>query len=179
MINQQTVREILESKIFQESLARAVAPQVTKQVNSLVAPTLKKISHIEEQVDDLHNYVSGNKEWQSEQNNRQANLQNSMNQMQSSMNAIITLFQENKEKETGNKRSAPNEINNAITSPTRRQKKDSYLQSTIIEDTQKTNNTQSDQEACNPLDSDLNTFTQDSSDEAMTPAETTGEGGAQ
>ena len=60
VINQSNIQKILESKLFQETLAKAVAPQVSKQVSSLVAPTLKKISKIESKVGELHDYVQNN-----------------------------------------------------------------------------------------------------------------------
>ena len=175
-LNHQTVKEILESKMFQDSLAKAVAPQVTQQVTSLVAPTIEKITHIETQVDELHNYVSGNKEWQSSQSSRQSNLQTSMNEMQSSMNSMLMMFKQNMEKEAGTKRAAPN-ATNPINSPTRKQRTGMYhQQSTLIESTQKSNQNQSDNEASNPLISSKHTFSEDSADEAMMPTDTTGEG---
>ena len=41
IMNQKTIQQILESKQFQATLVKVVAPQVAKQVSSLVAPTLK------------------------------------------------------------------------------------------------------------------------------------------
>ena len=44
LINQNALQKILESKQFQATLARAVAPHVSKQVSLLVAPMIKNIT---------------------------------------------------------------------------------------------------------------------------------------
>ena len=110
MINQNALQQILESKQFQATLAKAVAPQVSKQVSSLVAPTLKKISQIESQVGELHEYVKNNAQWQDTQTRKQSTMQvdvqdvkTSVNQMQSSMNAILEMFQGQQHNDTGKK----------------------------------------------------------------------------
>ena len=107
-LNQQTFQQIMETKQFQEILANAVAPQVTKQVSSIIAPTLGKISHIESQVGELNNYVRGSTLWQESQTKQQTNIQQdvnlfqeSMNQMQTTMNQMLNIFQEKQETEVG------------------------------------------------------------------------------
>ena len=70
---------------------------------------------------ELNEYVRGNTQWQDIQSNRQDNLQSSINQMQSSMNSILSLFKEDKEQESGMKRRAPNINNDPIKSPIRKQ----------------------------------------------------------
>ena len=59
---------------------------------------LEKIAHIELQVEELNDNVRGNTTWQDTQNTRQNELQQSINQMQMTMNSMITLFKEEKEK---------------------------------------------------------------------------------
>ena len=171
LTNQQLFQQFLESKQFQSTLSKAVAPQMAKQVTSLIAPTIEKISHIETQVGELNEYVRGNTQWQDSQSNRQDNLQQSINQMQTSMNSILTLFNDVKEKEVGNKRSAPNTIIDPIKSPARKQKTD---RTSILSHTP----TQHDDEACNPQHMSQHTFSEETQDEAM-PAYNYGEGDGQ
>ena len=172
IITQSALQQILESAQFQATLAKAVAPQVTKQVTSLVAPTIEKISHIESQVGKLHDYVSGNKKWQESQSERQSDLQSSMNQMHTTMNTLITMFKKDDEPEAGIKRPAPNIRHNPMNSPTRKQK---------MSNTQSTSSTESDSilpfhhlydvEASNPQHSSQHTFSEESADAAMTPTD--------
>ena len=181
MINQMTLLKILESKQFQATLAKAVAPQVSQQVTSLVAPTLKKIAQIESQVGELHEYVQGNTKWQEVQTHRQSNLQNSMNQMQATMNSMIDLFKGQIGTDTGNKRPAPKVTQEIPESPTRRQKK-----STMTTQSNKTNHKYNNQnynnnfdEACNPHQSQLETFTEEYAEEADLPMDVLAEGEGQ
>ena len=180
MTNQQLFQQFLESTQFQATLAKAVAPQVSTQVSSIIAPTINKISHIETQVGELNDYVRGNNQWQDDQSLRQNNIQNSINQMQSSMNSILTLFGDEKEKESRNKRSAPNVSLEPIKSPTRKQKmtSTSLLSSTPTESVRDFNPTQHDNEARIPQYMSQTTFTGESEDEAM-PAYANGEGEGQ
>ena len=167
--NQKMFQQFLESKQFQATLAQAVAPQVSKQVSSIIAPTIEKISHIEEQVGELNDYVRGNIQWQDAQSNRQDNLQSSINQMQTSMNSILQLFNEERQKETSNKRSAPNATTSEpIKSPTRKQRtnRTQLPPNTPTVSIQHENYTQHDDEASNPYHMSDNTFTA-SEDEAM------------
>ena len=55
---------MLNSRQFQDTLAKIVAPQV----NNLIEPTVKKINQIEEQVGELHGYVQDTNTWQTQQN---------------------------------------------------------------------------------------------------------------
>ena len=178
--NQQLFQQFLESKQFQSTLAKAVAPQVSTQVASIIAPTIDKISHIETQVGELNDYVRGNNQWQETQSERQNNLQTSINQMQSSMNSILNLFKDEKERDNNNKRSAPNINMEPIKSPNRKQKthSTSLLSSTPTESVRDFNPTLNHIEASNPLYMSENTFTVESEDEAM-PAYTNGEGEGQ
>ena len=168
MINQQALQQLLESKQFQLTLAKAVAPQVTKQVTSIITPTIEKISHIETEIGELNNYVRGNNEWQGQQTCKQDNLQNSINQMQSSMNALLTLYKEEKEKEMSNKRGAENHNLEPIT-PTRKQKTNqTHLTNTPMENINQYIPTQYDDEVSNLHHNSQSTFTEESVDEAMT-----------
>ena len=169
MTNQKAFQQFLESKQFQLTLAKAVAPQVSKQVSSLIAPTIEKITHIEEHVGELNNYVQGNTEWQKKQTNKQDNLQQSINQMQSSMNAILTLFKEDKERENTNKRSAPHINIDPIKSPSRKQKTNqtNLLSYTPTENYRAHNFTQHDDEASNPPNMSQNTFSEENVDKTM------------
>ena len=115
--NRQLFQQFLESKQFQVTLSKAVAPQVLKQVSSIIARTIAKITHIETHVGELNEYIQGNTKWQDIQSNRQDNLQSSINQTQSSMNSILGLFKNEKEKESGMKRRAPNINTKPIKSP--------------------------------------------------------------
>ena len=80
------INSILESKEFQDTLARIVAPQVAKQVTDLISPSVEKLGTIETQVKELHNYVNDNQKWQNQQTNRQTDLQTNMYSMSESMN---------------------------------------------------------------------------------------------
>ena len=180
IINNNLLQQVLESKQFQDTLANAVTPMVTKQVTSLVNPTMEKITNIENQVGELHEYVNGNTQWQKTQADQQSNLQDSMNQMQMSMNAMITLFREDKEKESGQKRPAPsNVINDPIKSPIRKQKVNNIHYVSNTPDTMANANNKYNDEACNPHHLSQHTFTEESIDEAMTPNDASGEGEGQ
>ena len=181
LISKKSFLQFIESAQFQATLAKAVAPQVTKQVSSLVAPTIEKITHIETQVGELHECVSSNTKWQESQTNSQKSLQDSINNMHSTMNAMVTMIKDDKEKEAGTKRPAPSVITQTpLTSPTRRQK---VVKPPNIDD--QFDNPQYFQfenhrgEASNPLLSTQTTFAEDSADEAMTPRDASGEGEGQ
>jgi hypothetical protein len=99
----------LESRDFQETLAKIVAPQVAQQVNDLITPSVEKLDTIEVQVKELHNYVDDNKKWQSQQTTRQTDFQQNMNVMASTMCAmggkidkLVGLFQSNSLDDDGN-----------------------------------------------------------------------------
>ena len=181
LIHQKNFLQFLESKQFQDTLSKAVAPQVTKQVTSLVAPTIKKITQIEKQVGDLHECVSSNTQWQDSQTNSQKSLQESINQMQTTMNTMMTLFKDNREKEVGMKRSAPNITQIPLTSPTRKQKltKPHIVSNTPNEMNKYFQHENHNEEACIPLHSSQHTFSEESADEAMTPRDASGEGEGQ
>jgi hypothetical protein len=179
IINQKTIQQILESTQFQATLAKAVAPQVTKQVNSLVEPTIKKITKIEKKVGDLHECVSSNSRWQDSQTNSQTSLQESMNQMQSTMNTMMTLFKETTERDGGTKRNATTFKHIPLT-PTRKQKTTNNVIPTTPTHQSKYNSTDTNElEASTLFHSSQNTFTEDSEDEAMTPRDASGEGEGQ
>lgn len=118
VVTQSQINNILESKAFQDTLAQIVAPQVAKQVNDLITPSVEKLGSIETQVNELHNYVNDNKKWQNQQSNRQTDFQSNINQMSTSMNdmgskldKLVGLFQTNSLEEVGQipgKRSADN-----------------------------------------------------------------------
>ena len=181
VINQKTFQQFLESSQFQATLAKAVAPQVTKQVNSLVAPTLEKIDQIENKVGELHEHVSNNKKWQETQTTSQKSLQESINQMQTTMNSMVTLFKNGQGKEARMKRAAPTVTQIPMTSPTRKQKVagTNFLSDNQVNDTQNFTYDLYDDEACNPHLSSQHTFTEDSADEAMTPRDAQSEGTGQ
>ena len=180
MINQKAFQQFLESKQFQTTLAQAVAPQVSKQVSSLIAPTIDKITNIEAEVGELNNYVRGNTEWQDKQTNKQDNIQQSINQMQSSMNAIMMMFKEDKDKDNNNKRSAPTVTMEPIKSPTRKQKtqQNSLLSYTPTESIRNYHQTQNEDEVSNLFHMSQTTFTEECEDEAM-PNYASGEGEGQ
>ena len=179
--SQHTIQQILESKQFQDTLAKVVAPQVAQQVSSLVAPTLEKITHIEDQVGELNDYVKGNKNWQDDQTTRQSNIQNTMNQMQSSMTALLHMFTEEKDKEGGNKRPAPSKQTEPMNSPTRKQKINRVpLMSDNSSGTNtQFNYTQYDDEASDPQHQSQHTFTENSDEEDMNPSYALSEGEGQ
>ena len=181
LLTQKTFQQFLESKQFQDTLAKAVAPQVTKQVTSMIEPTMEKITQIETQVGDLHEHVRDNTKWQDSQTNSQQSLQDSINQMQTTMNSMVTLFRDVQGKDTGNKRPAPNIIHTPILSPQRKQKISgmSIQNATQVEETNTYNHSNYDDEACTLLTSTQQTFTEDSADEAMTPADANSEGKGQ
>ena len=182
LINSKSLQNILESKQFRGTLARAVAPQVAKQVSSLVAPTLEKISHIESQVEELNENVRGNTTWQDTQTARQNELQQSINEMQMTMNSMITMFKEEKEKDTGVKRPAPNITQTPMKSPRRTKKITStpFMSSTPpVEGTKIFDYETYDDAVCNQDHMSEHTFTEESADEAMTPSDTNGEGEGQ
>ena len=113
------------------------------------------------------------------QTNKQDNLQQSINQMQSSMNAILTMFKEDKERENTNKRSAPHINIDPIKSPNRKQKTNqtNLLSYTPTENNREYNFTQHDEEASNPPNMSQNTFSEESVDETMSNyASSEGEG---
>ena len=180
------IQRILESQQFQATLAKVVAPQVLQQVTKIVAPTLKKISHIESQVEELHDYVEGNANWQASQTQRQSTIQNdvnsvkdSVNQMQATMNNFMLLFRDKQPNEVGQKRSAPNITNEIPGSPTRRQRVSSTPLQSSSYSTQQYMYDSNNDEASNPHHSNLNTFTDDSDQEATEPMNATGEGEGQ
>ena len=187
-INQKTFQEIMETKQFQEILANAVAPQVKKQVSSIIAPTVEKISHIESQVGELNRYVRGNAKWQESQTKQQTTIQQdvtlfqqSMNQMQTTMNQMLNIFQDQKEKEGGTKRSAPTITQLPMISPKRKQK----INNTPIPTSTPTEGSKIfdfelyDDMACNPNHSSQHTFSEASADDAMTQSDTAGLGEGQ
>ena len=183
IIHTNTIQKIIESQQFQATLAKAVAPQVAKQVTMLVEPTLKKIESIQSQVEELHDYVEGNANWQAAQTQRQATIQtdvhsvkDSVNLMQSTMHNFMLMFKERQEHEVGNKRPAPNITNEIPGSPTRRQRTSSTISQQSVNNTF-TNDTNYD-EASNPQHSYQNTFTT-SDEEASTPMDAIGEGEGQ
>ena len=179
MINQNSILQILESKHFQATLAKAVAPQVTKQVTSLVAPTIKKITHIEKQVGDLHECVSSNTRWQDSQTTSQSSLQASINQMQTTMNTMMTLFKETTERDGGTKRNATNFTHIPLT-PTRKQKMTNNVISNTQNEKSKYHETDiNEEEASNLFQSSQTTFSEESADEAMMPRDASGEGEGQ
>ena len=184
-------QKIMESKQFQEILAKAVAPQVSQQVTSLIAPTMEKIEHIETQVGDLNSYVRGNAKWQETQTQQQTTIQqdvsqfqDSMNQMQSTMNQMLTIFKDQKETEAGTKRPAPNINQIPLRSPTRRQKLNNVVNKKIMNITPNESSKVFDlenygDEASQPNQLCRHTFSEDSADETMTLTDTTGEGEGQ
>ena len=183
MISKKNFLQFLESTQFQATLAKAVAPQVTKQVTSLVAPTIDKITQIETQVGELHECVSSNTKWQETQTTSQKSLQDSINNMQSTMNTMVNMFKDTKDKEAGTKRSAPTVTLTPLTSPTRKQK---IIQPPPNISVERSNyspyediNDDISLEASNPLYSTQHTFAEDSADEAMTPRDASGEGEGQ
>ena len=108
VVTQSQISNILESKEFQETLAKIVAPQVAQQVNDLIKPSVEKLGTIETQVSELHNYVNDNKKWQNQQTNRQSDFQSNINNMSTSMNdmgskldKLVGLFQTNSIEEDG------------------------------------------------------------------------------
>jgi hypothetical protein len=109
VVTQSQINNILKSKEFQDTLATIVAPQVAKQVNDLIQPSVEKLDTIETQVKELHNYVDDNKKWQTQQSNRQTDFQTNMNSMATSMYAmggkidtLVDLFQSNSIEDEGN-----------------------------------------------------------------------------
>ena len=86
VVTKSQINSILESKEFQDTLAKIVAPQVAKQVTDLISPSVEKLSAIETQVNELHNYVNDNQNWQNQQTNRQTDLQTNMYSMSKTMN---------------------------------------------------------------------------------------------
>jgi hypothetical protein len=108
VVTQSQINNFLESRDFQETLAKIVAPQVAQQVNDLITPSVEKLDTIEVQVKELHNYVDDNKKWQSQQTSRQTDFQQNMNVMASTMNSmggkidkLVGLFQTNSLEEDG------------------------------------------------------------------------------
>ena len=88
--------------------------------------------------------------------------------MQSSMNAILTLFKEDKERENTNKRSAPHINIDPIKSPSRKQKTNqTNLLSYTPTENYRANFTQHDDEASNPTNMSQNTFSEENVNETM------------
>jgi hypothetical protein len=85
VVTKSQINSILESREFQDTLAKIVAPQVAKQVTDLITPSVEKLDTIETQVKELHNYVEDNKQWQNQQTNTQTDLQRNMYNMSQSM----------------------------------------------------------------------------------------------
>ena len=109
VVTNSQINSILESKEFQDTLAKIVAPQVAKQVTDLISPSVEKLGIIETQVNELHNYVNDNQKWQNQQTNRQTDLQTNMYSMSKSMNdmggkldTLVGLFQTTSLDEEGN-----------------------------------------------------------------------------
>ena len=184
LIPTSAIQKIIESQQFQATLAKAVAPQVAKQVSLLVAPTLKKIAHIESQVEELHDYVEGNAKWQVAQTKRQSTIQNdvhsvkdSVNMMQSTMHSFMMMLKDRQDPEVGHKRPAPNIANEIPGSPQRRQRTSTTTSQQSSNQTS-TYDTNYD-EASNPHHSNLNTFPDESDEAANTPMNATGEGEGQ
>ena len=108
-VTKSQLSNFLDSKDFQETLARIIAPQVTKQVNDLITPSVEKLDVIESQVKGLHDYVHDNKKWQNQQSNRQTDyeknittMSSSMNDMGSKIDKLVGLFQTNSLDADGN-----------------------------------------------------------------------------
>ena len=123
----QQIQLMIESRQFQDTLAKIVAPQVT----NLIEPTVKKINQIEAQVGELHDYVQDTNKWQCQHTDRQTNLQNDMNTMTTGMNMLqetlqkmMTMQMEREAKGGGMKRTASSfpSITEATKSPARRQR---------------------------------------------------------
>ena len=142
MTTNQQIQMMIESRQFQDTLAKIVAPQVS----NLIEPTVKKINQIEEQVGELHNYVQDTNEWQHQQTTRQSELQNDMNimttgiqQLQETMQKMMKMQME-REGTGGTKRSAPTlpSFLDPITSPMRKQRLQvpSRLEQTITQDSE-------------------------------------------
>ena len=92
----------LESKEFQETIAKIVAPQVKKQVSDIITPSVEKLNVIETQVKGLHSYAHDNKKWQNQQSNRQTDYEKNITTMSSTMydmgskiDKLVGLFQTN------------------------------------------------------------------------------------
>ena len=120
----QQITMMLNSKQFQDTLAKIVAPQV----NNLIEPTVKKINQIEEQVGVLHDYVQETNTWQLQQTTKQNDLQSDMNtmttgmqQLQETMHKMMRMQME-REGQGGMKRPAPaiNSKIDPLQSPSRR-----------------------------------------------------------
>ena len=188
-ISPTTFQQIIETQQFQEILAKAVGPQVSKQVSTIIAPTLEKISYIETQVGELNEYVRGSARWQESQTKQQSTIQQdvnlfqeSMNQMQSTMNQMLNIFQDQRENEGGTKRPAPNTTQTIpLTSPTRKQKitRTPFISGTPTEGSKIFDFENYDDQACNPNHSSQHTFSENSVDEAMMPKNANGEGEGQ
>ena len=126
MTTTQQIQLMINSRQFQDTLAKIVAPQV----NNLIEPTVKKINQIEEQVGELHEYVQDTNTWQRQQTTRQDELQTDMNTMTSGMKQLqdtlhqMMRMQMEKEVIGGMKRPPPQypTITEQMTSPSRRQK---------------------------------------------------------
>lgn len=109
IVTKTQINHILESREFQDTLAKIVAPQVAKQVTDLISPSVEKLDSIEAQVNELHHYVNDNKQWQKSQSNRQTAFQTNMNCMTTTMNdmggkidKLVGLFQSNSLEENNN-----------------------------------------------------------------------------
>ena len=174
------ITNMLESKEFQETLAKIVAPQVAKQVNDLIKPSVQKLGAIETQVNELHTYVNDNKKWQNQQTNRQTDFQTNINNMSHSMNSmgnkldtLVGLFQTNSLEDDGNPQGKrPGES----LSPDHQAKRDKQIHQKAkiqhkknegIQQTQ--NDTQTQSEGMTSTLSQLNTYSQPPEhDEEMT-----------
>ena len=101
--------------------------------------------------------------------------------MQTSMNTLLTIFKDDKERDARNKRPAPNLSNNPLKSPTRKQKLGTTQtqNNNQFENNSKYDYTQLEEEASNPTQSSQFTLTEDSDTEAMESSYTAGEGEGQ
>ena len=103
------LNNFLESREFQETLAKIVAPQVKKQVSDIITPSVEKLDAIETQVKGLHDYVHDNKQWQNQQSNRQTDhetnvttMSTTMNDMGNKIDKLVGLFLTNSLDDDGN-----------------------------------------------------------------------------
>ena len=101
--------------------------------------------------------------------------------MQMTMNSMITMFKEDKEKDSGVKRSAPNITQTPMKSPRRTKNTNVtlFMTSTPVEGTRVFDYETYNDEASNQDHMNYNTQTEESADEAMKPRDTTGEGAEQ
>ena len=95
--------------------------------------------------------------------------------MQTSMNAILEMFRSQSDKDTGQKRPAPNITQDIPSSPTRRQKTNTTnITPTSQDATQHFSNDPNDDEACKPQHLELYTLTEESAEETTMSIDATG-----